>query len=94
MSSSQGANATIVSGYPFKEESIRDSSDWIRFKREGRVYANYKSGSTANKDTGPVWAKYGNNFKLSYSFGRFKCEASSCAGNVFNGSVGGQTSVG
>ncbi len=86
MSSSQGANATILSGYAFQSESDRDASDWIRRKRETREYTNYNSLQTDNKDTGPTWLKYGNNFRLSYSFGKFKC--GSCEGNAFNGYVG------
>lgn len=93
MSSSQGANATTVSGYPPKPASTRDSSDWIRLKREARKFENYKASSTDNKDTEPVWLKYGNQFRLSYSFGRFKCQAS-CDGNAFSGPVGGETDLG
>ena len=85
MSSSQGANATTVSGYPFQRESIRDSSDWIRLKRESRIYNNYNASSTDNKLNEPYWMKYGNDFRLSYSFGRFKCEP--CDGNAFSNVV-------
>lgn len=92
--SSQGANASTVSGYPFNELSIRDSSDWIRYKKEARKFSNYKSSSTDNKDTEPVWLKYGNQFRLTYSFGRQKCEETDCSGNAFNGKVGDETNVG
>lgn len=89
--SSQGVNASTVSGYPFNELSIRDSSDWIRYKKEARKYANYKTSSTDNKDTEPVWLKYGNQFRLTYSFGRFKC--TQCDGNAFSGKVGDETLI-
>jgi hypothetical protein len=87
MSSSQGANADTVSGYPFDTNSIRDASDWIRYKKEARKYTNYNSVSSDNKDTEPVWLKYGNQFRLTYSFGRWKCDGS-CGGSAFTGKVG------
>jgi hypothetical protein len=85
MSSSQGANN--LADYPFDTNSIRDASDWIRYKREARKYTNYKTSSSDNKDTEPVWLKYGNQFRLTYSFGRWKCDTI-CQGNAFNGPVG------
>ena len=85
--SSQGVNASTVSGYPFNELSIRDSSDWIRYKKEARKYNNYSQFSSDNKDTKPVWLKYGNQFRLTYSFGRLKCD-NICSGNAFSGKVG------
>ena len=93
MSSSQGVNATTVSGYPFQTASISDSSEWTRFKRESRKFNNYKVSSPDNKDTGPVWMKFGNNFRLGYSFGRFKCQTPACNANAFNGPVGEQTVI-
>lgn len=90
MSSSQGANAVTLSGssgsddYTYKNEYNRDASDWIRQKREQRKYANYKSASTDNKNTEPVWIKYGNQFRLSYLYGKLKCI--NCNGNAFLGS--------
>ena len=101
MSSSQSANTTTILGssppyayYSFTTRTIRDSSDWIRYKKEARKFANYKSSSTDNKDTEPVWLKYGNQFRLTYSFGRYKCETTDCAANAFSGVVGGETNVG
>lgn len=87
MSSSQGANGDSVSGYPFNSASLRDASDWIQSIKQSRIYQNYKSTNTDNQDTEPYWLKYGNNFRLTYSNGRFKCEPN-CDGNVFASSVG------
>jgi hypothetical protein len=99
MSSSQGGNTgvlvgnvdpSIPPGYTFSTNSIRDSSDWIRQVRERRKFANYKSASTDNKQTEPVWLKYGNQFRLSYLYGKLKC--TTCNGVAFVGSnavVGG-----
>jgi hypothetical protein len=93
MSSSQGSNAatlTASSGsdnYTYTNEYNRDASDWIRQKREQRKYTNYNQNSTDNKNTEPVWLKYGNQFRLTYSFGRLKCDGG-CSGNAFSGKVG------
>lgn len=95
--SSQSANSTTLqtaSGsdhYTYTNEYNRDASDWTRQKREQRKYANYKTASTDNKDSEPIWIKYGNQFRLSYLYGKLKC-GSSCNGNAFLGSnavVGG-----
>lgn len=91
MSSSQGVNAATVSGYPFNPSSIRDSSDWIRAIKEARIYENYKATSTDNKQTEPYWLKYGNDFRLIYANGRFKCEPD-CDGNAFGSNVGDASS--
>jgi hypothetical protein len=89
MSSSQGGNTTAVSvGYTYDEDSLRDASDWTRQLKEKRAYQSYNSGNTGNKDTGSEpWIKYGNQFRYTYLFGKFKC--GSCNGSAFTGSVGG-----
>lgn len=93
MSSSQGANADTTSvavgsdEYAFSTIYIRDASDWIRYKKEARVYKNYKSDSGENMETEPAWLKYGNQFRLAYSFGRWKCDAN-CEANAFRSAVG------
>lgn len=99
--SSQTANTTTIVGstppeayYSFTTRTLRDSSDWTRYVKETRKFANYKDSSTDNKNTEPVWLKYGNQFRLTYSFGRYKCEKSDCAGNAFSGEVGKETNVG
>ena len=101
MSSSQGGNTGVIMGnvdpsippgYAFNANSIRDASDWIRYKKESRKHNNYKFTSNDNKNTEPVWLKYGNQFRLTYSFGRFKCDGN-CAGNAFSGQVGDATLI-
>jgi hypothetical protein len=96
MSSSQGANATTLEAastsdhYTYTNEYNRDASDWTRQIKERRKYVNYKSASTDNKNTEPVWIKYGNQFRLSYLYGKLKCPT--CNGNAFLGTnavVGG-----
>ena len=95
MSSSQGANADLISiaagsdEYAFTTVCIRDASDWIRYKKEVRKYTNYKTTTSDNKDTKPVWMKYGNQFRLTYSFGRWRCD-NTCEANAFSGPVGGE----
>ncbi len=91
MSSSQGANtgATgVAAGYAYDTDSLRDASDWTRQLKERQAYRMYKSTYTGNKDTGSEpWIKYGNQFRYTYLFGKFKC--GSCSGSPFNGGVNG-----
>ena len=90
MSSSQGANtATITPGYGYDTDVTRDASDWTRRLKEQRKYYSYSTQNTGNKATGgDPWFKYGNQFRLSYLTGKFKC--GSCTGAAFNsGVVGG-----
>lgn len=91
--SSQSENSTSFSGYGVNSTtgSFRDASDYIRAKREARKFFNYKISSTDNKETEPVWLKYGNQFRLAYSFGRYKC--TDCNGNAFSGKVGDETPI-
>ena len=90
MSSSQGANtATITPGYDYDTDVTRDASDWTRRLKEQRKYYSYSTQNTGNKATGgDPWFKYGNQFRLSYLNGKFKC--GSCTAAAFNsGVVGG-----
>jgi hypothetical protein len=96
MSSSQGSNSLTLDtasgsdNYTYTNYYNRDASDWTRQRREQRKFVNYKSSSTDNKNTEPIWLKSGNQFRLSYLYGKLKCPT--CDGNVFKGSnavVGG-----
>lgn len=90
MSSSQGANSTTITpGYAYDTDVLRDASDWTRQLKEKRKYYSYSTQNTGNKATGgDPWFKYGNQFRLSYLTGKFKC--GSCDGAAFNsGVVGG-----
>ena len=90
--SSQGANASALSGYAFDTDSLRDASDWTRMKKEQLSYKRYNSTYAASNNvaTEDPWLKYGNGFRLTYLFGKYKC--GSCDGDAFGGSnakVGG-----
>lgn len=90
MSSSQGANSmTITPGYAYDADSLRDASDWTRQLKEKRRYYSYSTQTTGNKNVGAEpWFKYGNQFRYTYLFGKFKC--GSCDGAAFaSESVGG-----
>lgn len=86
--SSQGENTTNVVGYAFNPLSLRDSSDYIRFKKETVIYSDPKhktttNGSNLTDKTGLAYEKYGSEFRLTFLNGRFKC--TSCPANAFSG---------
>jgi hypothetical protein len=90
MSSGQGANSTTITpGYAYDADVLRDASDWTRQLKEKRSYYSYSTQNSGNKNTGSEpWIKYGNQFRYTYLFGKFKC--GSCSGAAFvSGSVGG-----
>ena len=85
--SSQGANAsTIAHGYAFDTDSIRDASDWTSRIVQQRTYNNYKSSSSDNVLTEPIWLKQNHSFRLTFAFGKYKC--TTCNGNAFNAVTG------
>ena len=61
---------------------IRDASDWTRYRKEGLVYNGYSSGTVYSD---PAYLVRGNNFRLTYANGRFKC--TSCTGAAFSSAV-------
>jgi hypothetical protein len=86
--SSQGANTTSVVGYAFDRDSVRDSSDYIRLKKERVIYADPKQQTITNTSnqtdkSGLAYEKYGSEFRLTFLNGRFKCRT--CPGNAFSG---------
>ena len=101
MSSSQGGRTAsqgevagtipvgvIKPGYPYDDDVIRDASDWTRQLKEKRAHRSYSTLNTGNKDTSDPWLKYANGFRITYLFGKFKCD--SCPAGAFNsGVVGG-----
>jgi hypothetical protein len=91
MSSSQGATtgATgIAIGYAYDADVRRDASDWTRQLKEQRAFRSYSTLNTGNKNTGTEpWLKYGNQFRYTYLFGKFKC--GSCPAGAFNGGANG-----
>ena len=81
MSSSQGPSE--VSGYGFSSsDMIRDASDWTRYRKESLVYNGYSSGTVVSD---PAYLVRGNDFRLTYANGRFKCTM--CGGNAFTSAV-------
>lgn len=94
MSSSQVGNAgsgvgSIALSYSYDADSIRDASDWTRQIKEARAHRSYSTLNTGNKNTGgDPWFKYGNQFRYTYLFGKFKC-GSCLAINSFSGGVVG-----
>jgi hypothetical protein len=90
MSSSQGANTGAVVGYAYDTDSLRDASDWTRQLKEQRAYRSYSTNNTGNKNTGSEpWIKYGNQFRYTYLFGKFKCGGCLAINSFSNGVVGG-----
>ena len=84
--SSQGVPG--LTGYTYGV--TRDASDRTRAIKEAIQYKTQKTSSSGNKNTEPIWMKYGNQFKLTYDFGKLECNG--CTGNAFGGTnatVGG-----
>ena len=89
MSSAQGANSTTITpGYAYDADVLRDASDWTRQLKEKRRYYSYSTQTNGDKNTGTEpWFKYGNQFRYTYLFGKFKCN--SCLAGAFNGGSNG-----
>jgi hypothetical protein len=86
--SSQGpktgsAPTGVPAGYVWNATSIRDSSDWISYKKQ-RLAATFNAAKIATS-TDP-WFVRGQDYKLEYLNGRNKC--TSCVANAFAGGVG------
>ena len=79
--SSQGVNASTVSGYPFNFRMIRDSSDRIAYKRRAVIY-NEKTVSPNGYPNDP-WQVTSGDRRLQYMAGRFQCTV--CNGSAFKG---------
>ena len=75
-------NSQVPHGYAFSPtlSNIRDGSDWIAYKKQSLIFKAIKPSMT--KDAGYV---NGNNYRLDYLNGRFKCGA--CDGNAFSSST-------
>jgi hypothetical protein len=88
--SSQSVNTTSYSGYQASATlnyiPTRDSSDYTRMIRERVTYNEFKTGTTITPgNTEDPWLRYANGFRISYLFGRLKCET--CTGNAFSGNT-------
>ena len=58
----------VAKGYTFSKGMIRDSSDWIRFKKEALVY----NATNVAKSSDP-WYVGGKDYRLTWSNGQYKC---------------------
>jgi hypothetical protein len=77
-----------LTGYTY--QPTRDASDRTRQIKEALQYKTQKSSYVGNTHTEPIWMKYGNQFKLTYDFGKLEC--TTCISNAFGGiqsTVGG-----
>jgi len=75
-----GTASQVPPGYPFDKTMIRDASDWIKYKKQVRIYNDSKTLQA--KDP---WFVHGNDFRLEWLNGQNKCE--NCDANAFGGSV-------
>lgn len=103
--SSQSVNTTAYAGYTTANSGtgvdsnvtlvgtqvpLRDASDLTRRIRELVIYRENKAGSVIQPgDSEHKWLMYGNQFRLTYLFGKLKCRTA-CSGSpetggAFNG---------
>lgn len=80
----------IPKGPAFSRVSIRDSSDWISYKKQlALYYANKTTREESSIDPFPV---YNNNTRLTFLQGKFKQptagDCTSCAGPNFKSDAG------
>jgi hypothetical protein len=86
--SSQDPNSSAYSGYVSGSTALgpvplRDASDLTRQIREQIIYReNRPSGPIQPGDSEHKWIMFGNQFRLSYLYGKLKC--GNCTGGVFN----------
>jgi len=83
--SSQGpstgsAPAGVPAGYTWNLASIRDSSDWIKYKKQTAIYA-----STQINQSRDPWFVRGQDYRLEWLNGENKC--SGCGAGAFRGQV-------
>jgi len=94
--SSQGpatgsAPTGVPAGYVWNATSIRDSSDWISYKKQRLIYKSNEVATTAanacklSKYERP-WFVNGQDYKLDYLNGKNKC--AKCEAGAFNGPTG------
>jgi len=81
--SSQGPNTTAVAGFPFSKLTIRDSSEWIAFKKQALI-ANEKVNAPNGFPSDP-WQITSGDRRLNLLLGRYKLKitsgCSACATN-------------
>jgi hypothetical protein len=76
----------IVPGYTFSRLSIRDSSDWISFKKQSLIAREGPVGISYPSDP---WIPFGGDRRLDYMNGRYKLGGvvgcTGCTGAAFTG---------
>jgi hypothetical protein len=78
----EGTPSQVPPGYAFDKLSIRDASDWIKYKKQSIIYKDPKTSKA--KDP---WFVHGNDFRLEWLNGENKCEkcdANAISGNILN----------
>jgi hypothetical protein len=75
-----GDPSQVPPGYAFNKLSIRDASDWIKYKKQARI--NYDSKISKARDP---WFVHGNDFRLESLNGNNKCVP--CRANAISGSI-------
>jgi hypothetical protein len=60
-------SATVAAGYTFDKDSVRDASDWLRYKKELLVFNENKA-----KNFKDPWFVHGNEYRLTWMQGQFK----------------------
>lgn len=71
------AGKPVSVGYPFDKDSIRDSSDWIAYKKQTRILLESK---TKLASAFPE-VRYGNDYRIQFLLGRFKNAYDTACGN-------------
>jgi hypothetical protein len=64
-------------GYTFTKASIRDGSDWIAYKKQQLI--KQETTEHINQTT---WFKAGNDFRIQYLLGKYKCDGCKIEGSV------------
>ncbi len=75
-----GNPSQLPPGYEFDRLSIRDASDWTKYKKQARI--KYDSKILKSKDP---WFVHGNDFRLESLNGNNKCTP--CPANAISGSI-------
>jgi len=77
--------SAIVPGYTFSPLSIRDSSDWTKFKKQSLIA---REGPVGNSFPSDPWIPFGGDRRLDFMNGRFKLAGfgcTGCTGTAFGG---------
>ena len=77
------ATSQVPRGYKFTDESIRDGSDWISYKKQTLILNESKSKAFQDP-----WFARGNDYRLQFLQGRYKngtpTACSGCPGGAFS----------